>query len=146
MSPEKDKYLVERYPKIFRDRNGDMRTTAMCWGLDCHDGWFNIIEQLCDSIQNYIDLNPHLNITQVVATQVKEKFGGLCFYYIGGDDVIRGMVRLAENMSYNTCEFCGSIENIGYTKGWIYTICKECYDNSTTESITRLEWISNIKK
>ncbi len=143
MSPEKDKYLVEKYPLIFRDRHADMRTTAMCWGFECYDGWYNIIEQLCDSIQSYIDLNPHLNITQVVATQVKEKYGGLCFYYNGGDDVIRGMVRLAEHMSYSVCEFCGSVEEVGHTKGWIYTICKKCYDNSTEDRITNLEWNKN---
>jgi hypothetical protein len=24
-----------------------MRTTAMCWGLECGDGWYNIIDTLC---------------------------------------------------------------------------------------------------
>jgi hypothetical protein len=24
-----------------------MRTTAMCWGLECGDGWYNIIDVLC---------------------------------------------------------------------------------------------------
>ena len=34
-----DKQLCEKYPLLFKDRNGDMRTTAMVWGF-CHgDGW-----------------------------------------------------------------------------------------------------------
>ena len=38
-------------------------------------------------------------VPQLVATQVKEKFGTLRFYYDGGDDEISGMVRMAEAMS-----------------------------------------------
>lgn len=47
MRTELDKQLVEKYPLIFKDRNADMRTTAMCWGLECGDGWYNIIDTLC---------------------------------------------------------------------------------------------------
>jgi len=47
MRKELDEALCARYPLVFRDRNGDMRTTAMCWGLECGDGWYNIIDTLC---------------------------------------------------------------------------------------------------
>lgn len=47
MREELDKKLVEKYPEIFRNRHGDMRTTAMCWGFECGDGWYNIIDTLC---------------------------------------------------------------------------------------------------
>ena len=47
MKRELDEALCARYPLIFKDRNADMRTTAMCWGLDCGDGWYNIIDVLC---------------------------------------------------------------------------------------------------
>lgn len=63
-------------------------------------------------------------VEQVVALQVKEKFGGLRFYYSGGDDYIRGVVSMAEEMSYRTCEECGAP---GTTDkgGWIRTLCEE---------------------
>jgi hypothetical protein len=61
-------------------------------------------------------------------TQVKEKFGGLRFYYNGGNSYIDGMVSLAENQSYKTCELCGSTKDIGSTSKWLITICKECYE------------------
>ena len=47
MRKELDEALCARYPLIFKDRNADMRTTAMCWGLECGDGWYNIIDVLC---------------------------------------------------------------------------------------------------
>ena len=47
MRKELDEALVAKYPLIFKDRNGDMRTTLMCWGFECGDGWYNIIDVLC---------------------------------------------------------------------------------------------------
>ena len=47
MRRELDEALCAKYPLIFKDRNADMRTTAMCWGLECGDGWYNIIDVLC---------------------------------------------------------------------------------------------------
>jgi hypothetical protein len=47
MRHELDEALCAKYPLIFKDRNADMRTTAMCWGLECGDGWYNIIDTLC---------------------------------------------------------------------------------------------------
>ena len=153
MRKELDELLCEKYPKIFRDRNAPMNQTCMCWGFDCGDGWFNIIDMLCANIQSHIDnierqqgytieWNKNVNdpdfewtafvnreerpvpelIDQVVAIQVKEKFGTLRFYYNGGDDFINGLERMAESMSAVICEECG---NPGKSRsgGWIRTLC-----------------------
>jgi len=47
MRRELDEALCAKYPLIFKDRNGDMRTTLMCWGFEVNDGWYNIIDTLC---------------------------------------------------------------------------------------------------
>lgn len=131
MREELDEKLCANYPKIFKDRNAPMAETAMCWGFECGDGWYNIINQLCANIQHYTDWNnenhakgykQYKEVPQVVAVQVKEKFGTLRFYYDGGDDTISGMVRMAESMSAVTCEECGSL---GHQRsgGWIRTLC-----------------------
>lgn len=140
MKEELDKILCEKYPKIFANRHADMRTTAMCWGFDCGDGWFDILNQLCANIQGHIDWknssrerllknNPHNmkipdDVPQVIAAQVKEKFGTLRFYTNGGDDVTRGMIYMAESMSSVICEQCG---NKGKLRegGWLRTLCDE---------------------
>jgi hypothetical protein len=59
---------------------------------------------------------------QVIAIQVKEKFGTLRFYYGGGDDVVRGIERMAESMSAVTCETCGA-PGVTRSGGWIQTLC-----------------------
>ena len=137
MNKKVDTYLVEKYPKIFINRYENMKDTLMCFGFDHNDGWFFILNQLCYSIQSYIDNNNSYRnnkIPQVVATQVKEKFGILEFYYTGGDDYIDGMVSLASHMSTSICEYCGTTENVGRTKGWISTICKDCHSSNSRRS------------
>lgn len=57
--------------------------------------------------------------------QVKEKFGGLRFYYDGGDKDIAGMVYFAECLSFKTCQNCGK-EGCVQQKGWWITLCDDC--------------------
>lgn len=67
-------------------------------------------------------IEPRKKVSRVVVDQVKEKFGTLRFYYHGGDEVVDGMVRMAESMSGITCEHCG---NLGERRsgGWVRTLC-----------------------
>ena len=52
MRKELDEKLCEKYPLIFKNRHADMTETAMCWGFECGDGWFNIIDVLCGMLYN----------------------------------------------------------------------------------------------
>lgn len=60
--------------------------------------------------------------SQVVAVQVKEKFGTLRFYYSGGDDFVSGIEHMAESMTAVTCETCGA-PGKSRSGGWIQTLC-----------------------
>ena len=130
MRDELDSSLVAKYPKMFQNRYKSMQETAMCWGFECGDGWYNILNSLCANIQSHIDwkqeqkekYNRGDGCPQVVVDQVKEKFGGLRFYYHGGNDVIDGMVRMAESWAACTCETCGESGTIR-GGGWIRTLC-----------------------
>jgi len=55
MKQELDKLLCEKYPKMMVNRNKDMKETCMCWGFECGDGWFNLLNQLMGNIQHHID-------------------------------------------------------------------------------------------
>jgi hypothetical protein len=102
----------------------------MCWGFECGDGWYNIINQLCANIQHHVDWAQEQKekygrgegCSQVVAVQIKEKFGTLRFYTNGGNDQTYGMIRMAESMSAVTCEECGAPGKIR-GRNWIYTAC-----------------------
>ena len=109
------KHMKERFPKMFAQPYG---------GFCCGEGWWPIIESLCSNIQHYINWkNKEAEVVpQVVVAQIKEKFGGLRFYYDGGDEHISGMVIMAESWADKSCETCGSPGTSG-GKGWIKTLC-----------------------
>ena len=158
MNKDLDKQLCEKYPKIFANRHKPMTETAMCWGFDHGDGWYNIIDRLCANIQHHIDwshkskefdikwneANPDKQrpvrepVPQVIATQIKEKFGTLRFYYDGGDDYIRGLTSMAESMSAYTCEKCGDAGRIR-GRGWLYTACDKHTEPEDLEDNDELE-------
>jgi len=141
VKPELQNKLFEKYPKIFRQKDLSMQETCMCWGFDCGDGWYNIIDTLCHQIQWHLKHNLKKyevpEVANVEATQVKEKYGGLRFYYNGGNDFIRGLVSMAESLSGKTCEECGAPG--GPSKGgWISTLCQPHHD--TLEERRQLHW------
>lgn len=160
MRKELDEELCKKYPLIFKNRYADMTTTAMCWGFECGDGWFNIIDVLCGMLYNDYEqakrkyentkewfedtghmpwkdgraITPEeveeLRLKMIaqeqlvpVAAQVKEKFGGLRFYVNGANEEHYNYILFAENMSYRTCEVCGSPGKL-YTQGWHTTLCE----------------------
>jgi hypothetical protein len=55
MKKELDEYLCKVYPKMMVNRNAPMTETCMCWGFECGDGWFQILNQLMGNIQHHID-------------------------------------------------------------------------------------------
>lgn len=93
------------------------------------EGWHPILLNLSKQIQNHIDWmnRTEVVVPQVKVSQIKEKFGGLRFYYDGGDDKIDGMVRMAEMWAQCTCEMCGKPAT-KTTTGWIKTVCDEHFD------------------
>ena len=58
-----------------------------------------------------------------VASQVKEKFGGLRFYVQGATEKHWAYITFAESMSHRTCEECGAPGET-YTDGWHATLCE----------------------
>ena len=76
--------------------------------------------------------------TQVIATQVKEKFGTLRFYVSGGDEYTYGVIRMAEAMSSRMCEQCGSPAETGGS-GWIHTTCQPCIDKQENERAIHMD-------
>jgi hypothetical protein len=45
-----DAKLVEKYPLVFKNRYGDPKETLMCWGFECGDGWYSLIDTLCSAM------------------------------------------------------------------------------------------------
>jgi hypothetical protein len=121
------KSMEEKFPKMLGGRYG---------GFAVGKGWYPILEILCSNIQQHLDWREKQGkaVPQVVVEQIKEKFGGLRFYYQGGDDEISGMVRMAEAWADVACEECGAAGK-RRSGGWIRTLC----DQHEAERQARIE-------
>jgi hypothetical protein len=177
VSPELEDKLFKKYPRIFPINGGVA-------AIQCGDGWYEILDALCNTIQEHIKLSrnmrakdlrfnrafragkagdprplekyfdfgqgaykvdpkvadrvdslilngntvkPFVAVPQIVASQVKSKFGSLRFYYVGGDEFTQGAVSLAERFSRKVCERCGSPAQVKSTRGWLSVLCDRCH-------------------
>jgi hypothetical protein len=97
-----------------------MTETCMCWGCDCGDGWYDILEELCEKVKDVPDLQ---------FGQVKEKFGGLRVYPDVSDAEMKEVyaaIGEATEKSYATCEYCGDPGELDKERAWIRTLCPTC--------------------
>lgn len=177
MSPDLDKQLCDKYPKIFADRYKSEQETCMCWGLEVGDGWYDLIDILCQALTytytttievdeedgKRLGIKPYVNTKgessyyfevqapQVIADQVKEKFGELRFYFhleydpVNQElakkypeleainkryhDYIDGIVHFAEIASGRTCEVTGADGEMHVRRGW-YKVLNENVANT----------------
>ena len=100
------------------------------------EGWYDLTAQLIkDCLAAGWDGELH---------QSKEKFGGLRFYIGSGNETIWKIIQKAEGDSYETCETCGTKEQIGHTRGWITTLCKPCaataFEDKNIMTATLEDW------
>lgn len=118
MKQELQQKLYDDFPDLYQQRHLSIQASCMPWGFDCGEGWFSLIYDLSKKITAIAP--------DVQATQVKEKFGGLRFYFSGGNDEVYELVDAAEDESYKICENCGSRDGVTQSKGWIRTECEKC--------------------
>jgi len=137
--------FMEKYPILFQNKDKSMMETCMCWGIECPPGWLTILTELCDKLEF---LNEHLAKRfefQIVADQVKEKYGYLHFYYSIRpfdveieerenkyrmiDGIVHDLIAHAENQTMNICSVCGKDiygDDIITSTGWIRFYCRKC--------------------
>lgn len=117
------------YPKL----HPHYPNSHVLFHFECRDGWFQIIWDLSEKLENEIiamkaknDLTtgersaPH-------AVAVKEEYGTLSFYMSSYTKGITAAIKEADKRSEVTCEFCGAPGELRGDK-WTYTLCEEHKD------------------
>lgn len=155
---EESQRLRSKYPRLFR--KGISR-----YDFSIYNGWFEIIDQLCADITKEMDKLPFCAYFQV--DQVKEKFGGLRFYYSGPNfDTFEfnGIYLFIWNMIAWCLRWNKQLETARHTInnlvsaaekqcwkvcedcgapgsrggiGWIKTLCDDCQESLEREAIQR---------
>lgn len=129
MNEENENKLFKKHPKLFPNgRKVNPRESCMCFGFECGNGWFDLIDNLSTEIEKICEKN---NVEPPQIVQVKEKFGGLR-YYSGGinrkvSKEVFDLIIKAEELSFKICERCGSVNNVTQnSKGWRKSLCEKC--------------------
>jgi hypothetical protein len=75
MNKRYDKYLTAKYAPLYKDRFSPMTHTAMCWGFEIDDGWFNIINSLSALLcSNWLEAKRNYNF--IKDREGDTKYGG----------------------------------------------------------------------
>lgn len=122
MNDDLERLLFERHVAMYEGHDLSPTQSLMAFGCDCGDGWYAILAALSDVLAR------HRRETGVAieASQVKEKFGTLCYYTHFRDDYSDGAIRLARRMSGKVCEGCGAPAANSNFQGWYATCCRAC--------------------
>jgi hypothetical protein len=135
MNSGTDKYLTlrRRFAHIIKPNSGS-RHSMQLWGFEVGDGWYNIIEKLFLGIEEEMKSWPDAQILSFEVQQVKEKFGGLRFYYSGYTPEIGLLVDKAEEECFHTCEVCGERGKLRHGS-WIKVLCREHWMKKATNQL-----------
>ena len=69
MNEELEVKLVKRHPDLFTDYYGDPMKTCMAWGMEHGDGWYSLIESLCEFIDYNIKRGIVIDITNATSDE-----------------------------------------------------------------------------
>jgi hypothetical protein len=112
--------LIEAYPKLFKaPAVGPERARGY---PTCDEGWRDLLERACARIQAAVEAGGG----SFTASQIKEKFGTLRFYWRGGVSnrgEVEEAIDLAEARSACTCEVCGEEGRLHKSGGTWMTRC-----------------------
>lgn len=112
--------IIKNYQHLF-DKNLIIKS-----GL----GWNAIVQDMCLSIDFFIEEFDDGRYDNFKITAIESKFGVLNVEYEPADKHIKKIVDFAEKMSYYTCETCGDNGKIYCSSKWLHwsnykTLCKD---------------------
>jgi len=126
MRRELEQKLVEKYPQLFQDYRKDPMY-PMYYGIECGDGWYDLIDKTLARIQQEIDAYPEKDRNRFKLFQVKEKFGSLRVYMSETVGEMNKAVNDAYTESLVTCVWCGSQEGVTQNEhSFVRSMCPQC--------------------
>ena len=119
------------------------------FGLEIGDGWKPIAMKVVNAILEYNNNSPEDSVIYI--DQIKEKFAELRIYVTYDNvpkdviDKIENLIIEAEAEASETCEECGTKNNIGMrVNGWYTVMCEDCakkiVENHPLYSTNGIRW------
>ena len=104
-----------------KNEENKMQWPFELFGFEVHDGWLPIVKKLVEELK---ETDPEVEIEQI-----KTKFGELRCYTSYNNNKIDEIINKYEDICANTCEYCGSNDNVttfANKNRWIVTLCSKC--------------------
>lgn len=112
------------------------------FGLECGKGWHELLKPIFDYIEEYNKDKTEEDRMEIC--QIKEKFGELRVYLNFYNEEVQKLIDAAEDEANNTCELCGSKENVGLAyEGWLTTECHDCMKKWCQKNERSHRWRKN---
>jgi hypothetical protein len=127
--PDQLDKLISNYPIVFKHLDKTISHNLPA-------GWYKIVDKLCSELtpilEEALEESPETPEEPLFSVlQVKEKFGGLRFYYMMNtkdDELYRRIqtaVDNAEDTSYSTCQITGNIGVLCKDGSHFMTLCED---------------------
>jgi hypothetical protein len=126
MTPELEIQLVQQFPEFFKDYLGDPKKTAMSFGIQTDDGWFDLIKQAAARLTFQTSQLPEDERGEYRASTIKEKFGGLIIYMTKSTPKMLDICEDILKKSRKTCEVCSAFGKLVDFNGCVKTVCSTC--------------------
>ncbi len=133
--------LTQAFPRLLRTADN---TPYTVYGIECGDGWFDLIYKLCADIEALLTANSTADNDWPRVLQVKQKFAGLRFYIssyrsavsmpapgfievrpAADINAIGDLIEAAEAKSFEVCEDCSAPGTL-HRDGWWHVKCDPC--------------------
>ena len=120
--------LIQEFPVVFQNVDNSSEYSLP-------SGWYNILYNLCEELTPIL-IEERSKIAEdseqplFSVLQIKEKFGGLRFYYMMNTEnrelynKIQRLIDIAEDKSYDTCQITGKPGTL-CKKGWHFMTLSE---------------------
>jgi hypothetical protein len=110
LSPENTQLLFDTFHRLYRARTKPIQESSMSFGFECGNGWFELLRGLSQAIEDEahkVGVVPQSEAWPE-ASQVKQKFGSLCYHLENSTSAMEKLIEEAIKASEHTCEVCGT--------------------------------------
>lgn len=116
---------MEEFETLFSDDT----STFDEWGIECGDGWFDLVDRLAKAAEEEIGRMISLGIDNGYwprVAQIKQKLGSLRFRVRPPvSAILRAQIRVIEDESYSICGNCGGPKDVP-AEGYQDADCAHC--------------------
>jgi hypothetical protein len=119
MSPELEKRIFDRFPKLFQDSEGNQACTV----IEVGDGWLAVIVDFLQKVESHLpEISGDLDEEEFRILEIKEKYGSLRIHTTSMDEVIFDLIQKAGEDSLSICELTGEAGFLHSKLGMVKTL------------------------